>query len=137
MSQQPQDPHVAYARLGQVAQITKQVTPNVFAEDQHSRPPMYRGSTHGFVTTSEGVVMIDCPMMPSDAIRWRFEILKLNRGEVRYLINTDSHHDHTTGNGVFPGIVISSVGVRETFPAVPVKGTFAQSVRLIQMICSP
>ncbi len=123
--QLPED-HIPYARLGQVAQITKQVTPNVFAEDQHSRVPTYRGSTHGFVITSDGIVMIDCPMMPTDAIRWRFEIFKLNRGEVRYIINTDSHHDHTTGNGMFSGIIISSVGVRDTFPNVPAPYTAQQ-----------
>lgn len=126
MVEHPKDPHIPYAHLGPVAQITKQLTPNVYAEDQHSRIPTYRGSTHGFVCTSEGIVMIDCPMMPTDAIRWRFEIQKLNRGEIKYIINTDSHHDHCTGNGMFPGIIISTQGVRDAFPAVPMKGTFAQ-----------
>jgi len=118
--------HIPYAYLGPVAQVTKQITPNIYAEDQFSVIPRYRGSSHGFVTTSEGIVMIDCPMMPTDAIRWRFEMAKLNKGDVRYIINTDSHHDHTTGNGMFPGTIISTVGVRETFPHVPEPYTFGQ-----------
>ena len=39
----------------------QQLTSNVFVETQ------IRGCNHGFVTTSEGVVMIDSPQKPSDA----------------------------------------------------------------------
>ncbi|MFC2066055.1 MBL fold metallo-hydrolase [Chloroflexota bacterium] len=93
----------------------KQVTANVYAEDQFSVPPKYRGCNPSFVTTSEGIVMIDTPMMPTDAIKWRKEIHKF--GEVRYIINTDHHVDHTTGNFFFPGTVISHERTREIFTA--------------------
>ncbi|MFC2001597.1 MBL fold metallo-hydrolase [Chloroflexota bacterium] len=93
----------------------KQITDNVYAEDRFSVPPRYRGDNPGFVTTSEGIVMIDTPMMPTDALKWRDNIAK--RGNVRYIINTHHHPDHITGNPFFPGTVVSHEGVREMFAA--------------------
>lgn len=124
--------HIPYVQLGPIAQITRQVTPNVYVEDQYSKIPVYRGSSHGFVTTSEGVVMIDTPMMPTDAMRWKFEIERIRNekkiGDIRYIINTDSHHDHTTGNSMFspPGVVVSTQGIKENFPNVPMELTKRQ-----------
>ena len=43
----------------------KQLTPNVFVELG------LRGSNHGIVTTSDGIVLIDGPHKPSDAVRLR------------------------------------------------------------------
>ena len=68
----------------------------------------------GFVVTSEGIVMIDTPSYyPTAAVRWRDEIAK--KGEIRYLVNTEHHRDHTTGNYFFPGIAVSHQGLREDF----------------------
>jgi cyclase len=66
-----------------------------------------------FVTTSEGIVLIDTPYLPTDAVKWREEIAK--RGEVRYIINTEHHNDHTTGNFFFPGPVIAHQQTRAEF----------------------
>ena len=41
----------------------KQITSNVFAETD------VRGCNFGYVTTSDGIVMIDSPHKPSDAQR--------------------------------------------------------------------
>lgn len=90
----------------------QQITANVYAETG------FRGCNPGFVTTSEGIVMIDTPYRPRDAIAWREEVLK--RGQVRYLINTEPHTDHLTGNYFFPGTVIAQEGVREALKAVTV-----------------
>ncbi|MBU2497382.1 MAG: MBL fold metallo-hydrolase [Proteobacteria bacterium] len=97
----------------------KQIADNVYVEDQLSVPPNDHGGNPGFVTTSEGIVMIDTPMWPSDAARWRDDLAE--RGEVRYIINTHHHPDHITGNFFFPGTVISHEGVKEMFHA-PVTG---------------
>ena len=70
----------------------------------------FAGCNVGFVTTSAGIVMIDTPMRPSDAIKWREEIDK--RGQVRFLINTEHHPDHVWGNFFFPGTVIAHQGTR-------------------------
>ena len=93
----------------------KQFTANVSIEDQWSVPPRCRGSNWGFVTTSDGIVMIDSPMVPKTALEWRDKIAR--KGEVRYLINTHHHVDHITGNFFFPGAVVSSQGVKELFDA--------------------
>ena len=82
----------------------QQLTSNVFMETQ------IRGCNHGFVTTSEGVVMIDSPQKPSDASKLKAEIAK--HGELRYIINTEPHGDHWTGNAFFDAPVIAHEGVR-------------------------
>ncbi len=86
---------------------------NVYAETG------FRGCNPGFVVTSEGVVMIDTPQMPLDAIRWRNEIAQ--HGPVRYLINTEPHGDHFTGNYFFEGTVVAHQGTREVILAASVE----------------
>jgi len=54
----------------------KQLTKNVFVETE------LRGSNHGIVTTSDGIVMIDSPHKPSDALRLKAEVER--RGRLRY-----------------------------------------------------
>ena len=41
----------------------KQITKNVYVET------CIRGCNHGFVTTSDGIVLIDTPHKPSDAVK--------------------------------------------------------------------
>ncbi len=83
----------------------QQLTSRVYAETQ------IRGCNHGFVVTSEGVVMIDSPQKPSDALKLKAEIAK--HGELRYIINTEPHGDHWTGNAYFDVPVIAHEGVRQ------------------------
>ncbi len=79
----------------------------------------FQGCNPGFVVTSEGVVMIDTPQMPADAIKWRDGISK--HGPVRYLINTEPHGDHFTGNHFFEGTVVAHEGTREAILAASVE----------------
>lgn len=83
----------------------QQITANVFAETG------FRGCNPGFVVTKEGVVMIDTPQMPVDAMKWREEIAR--HGPVRYLINTEPHGDHYAGNHFFEGTIVAHEGTRE------------------------
>ena len=83
----------------------EQLTSAVFAETQ------IRGCNHGFVVTSEGVVMIDSPQKPSDALKLKAEIAR--HGELKYIINTEPHGDHWTGNAYFDAPVIAHEGVRQ------------------------
>jgi glyoxylase-like metal-dependent hydrolase (beta-lactamase superfamily II) len=83
----------------------KQVTDNVFVEID------YMGCNPGFVTTSEGIVMIDTPQRPTDSLSYRSEIE--TRGSVRYLINTEPHMDHCTGNFFFSAPCIAHEGTRK------------------------
>lgn len=91
----------------------QQITANVFVETE------YGGANVGFVSTSEGVVMIDTPNQPKDIIKWRDEINR--RGEVRYIINTEYHRDHFTGNYFFPGTVIAHEKTREAIKLLPLQ----------------
>jgi cyclase len=83
----------------------QQVTENVYVQTG------FLGCNASFIVTSEGVVMIDTPMVPVDALKWREEIAQF--GPVRYLINTEPHEDHFTGNFFFEGAIIAHEGTRE------------------------
>jgi cyclase len=87
----------------------QQISDNVYVETE------YTGCNTGFVVTDDGIVMIDTPQIPEDAIKWREEISKY--GEVRCLINTEPHQDHFTGNCFFEGTVIAHEGTREAILA--------------------
>ena len=82
----------------------KQLTANVFVETE------LRGSNHGIVTTSDGIVMIDTPHKPSDALRLKADVER--RGRLRYILNTEPHGDHWTGNSYFDVPVVAHEGVR-------------------------
>ena len=71
------------------------------------------GCNHGFVVTSEGIVAIDSPYLPTDAVKWRDVIAE--KGELCFIINTEHHRDHTTGCYFLPGTVISSQRMRDDF----------------------
>ncbi len=89
------------------------ITDNVYAET------CFSGCNPGFVVTTEGVVMIDTPQLPEDAVAWRDQIAK--HGSVRYIINTEPHGDHFTGNHYFEGTVVAHEGTREAILAASVE----------------
>lgn len=91
----------------------QKITDNIYTETG------FRGCNPGFVVTTEGVVMIDTPQLPADVIGWRDEIAK--HGSVRYLINTEPHGDHFTGNYNFEGTVVAHEGTREVILAASVE----------------
>ena len=71
-----------------------------------------RGSNHGLVTTSDGLVLIDGPHKPTDTLRLKAEIER--RGiPLRYILNTEPHGDHWTSNAYFDAPVVAHAGVRE------------------------
>src|SRR5438309_10925170 len=82
----------------------EQLTANIFIETG------LKGANHGVVTTSDGLVLIDTPHKPSDAVRLNGEIER--RGRLRYIINTEPHGDHWTGNAFFNVPVVAHEGVR-------------------------
>ena len=87
----------------------QQVTANTYTEVETP------GCNYGFVVTSEGVVMIDTPSLPTTAARWQRELDQ--RGDLRYIINTEYHIDHISGNYFFSGTVVSHEGIKEMFAA--------------------
>lgn len=90
----------------------EQVTQHVFAETK------IRGCNPGYVVTSDGVVIIDTPQLPTYAVNMRKEVEA--KGPIRYIINTEHHVDHIFGNYYFEGagIVVSHIGVYDRFMTV-------------------
>lgn len=77
----------------------QEITHGVFVETEHL------GSNNSIVSTREGLVLIDAPHRPTDAMRWRRTAAAM--GDVAFLINTDHHIDHTMGNYFLPGTIVS------------------------------
>lgn len=71
----------------------EELVPGVFINNH------YRGCTPGFIHTEEGIVLVDTPLIPKQALDWREQIEDEYPGEpFLYLINTDHHRGHALGN---------------------------------------
>jgi len=73
-----------------------EIAPKVFVNT------LYRTCTTGFVVTKECVVLIDTPLVPSQARDWR----KKNEEEAKsrtidYILPTDHHRGHALGRQYF------------------------------------
>lgn len=90
----------------------EQLTSNVYV--QTGGP----GCNFGYVTTRDGVVMIESPLVPETAVRVRSEIAA--HGTVRYLINTEPHLDHFGTNALFEGTVVAHEGTRDSIMGMTV-----------------
>jgi cyclase len=104
----------------------EQVTPNVYSNTR------IRGSNPSFVTTSDGVVVIDTPQLPTKAVAMRAEAEA--HGPIRYLINTEHHVDHIFGNYYFKGAgtVVNHQGLYDNFMTVaPILDPFAYAEEAI------
>jgi len=55
------------------------------------------GINVGFIVTETGVVAVDAPPLPADAIAWREQILDAGYGPIRYVVLTDEHPDRLPG----------------------------------------
>ena len=74
----------------------------------------FPGCNPSFVATSEGHVMIDSPQQPIDAVRWREHME--GTAPIRYLVNTEPHGDHISGNAYFPhATVVGQQKLQECF----------------------
>src|SRR3954467_15921707 len=77
------------------ASMMERVTANVFTTTK------LRGCNPSFVVTSDGVVVIDTPQLPTKAVAMSIE--KETQGRTRYLVNTGHPVDHIFGNHWFRG----------------------------------
>jgi cyclase len=76
----------------------RRITDKVYAEIY------FWGCNPGFVSTTDGVFMIDTPQQPINAVQWREQLLE--HGPIRHLVNTEPHPDHIRGNAYFPGVEV-------------------------------
>ena len=69
-------------------------------------------SNVGIIITQDGVVLIDTGQNPNESLVVMDLVQKLTSQPVRYIINTEPHGDHTSGNFVFspPASVIAAAG---------------------------
>lgn len=104
----------------------QRVTDNVYTTTK------LRGCNPSFVVTSDGVVVIDTPQLPTKAVAMRE--LAESHGPIRYLANTEHHVDHIFGNYFFKGAgaVIHHQGVYDNFMVVtPDLDPFAYALEAI------
>lgn len=67
----------------------------------------YQGANVGFISTEEGAVLVDAPMIPSEAWRWLRRVARISQSGLAFLINTDYHGDHVLGNSFFAASIIA------------------------------
>jgi glyoxylase-like metal-dependent hydrolase (beta-lactamase superfamily II) len=91
----------------------QQLTKNVYTETK------IRGCNPGIVFTDEGSVFVDSPQWVTVLLKMRE--FALERGPIKYLINTESHIDHIFGNHWFAGEcpVVGHETLHETFWKIP------------------
>jgi len=75
----------------------------------------YFGANIGIIKTTEGLILIDTPMNPTDQDLLLQEIKDRELGTISWIIATDHHLDHFMGASFLPGLVISHQAVRGKF----------------------
>jgi cyclase len=83
----------------------KKITEHVYVQDE------WRGANTSIIVTNEGVVLIDVPPEIPNAKEWRK--IAEGFGPIRYVINTESHHDHWITDSVFGGIAVAHEATRD------------------------
>lgn len=74
----------------------REISPGIFVETDQ------RGANYGAVLTNEGVIVIDTPIVPKQAVAFRDELKRRAGGKpFLYIINTDHHRGHIVGNQYF------------------------------------
>lgn len=63
----------------------------------------YHWANVGAAVTKQGIVLIDCPVRPSQSKHWQQALRPLSPKGIKYLIGTDYHVDHTCGIGFVEG----------------------------------
>ena len=58
----------------------------------------YLGANVSCVATERGLVLIDSPFLPGDAMEWVGLVREQTGKKIAYQINTDHHFDHVLGN---------------------------------------
>lgn len=89
----------------------QRVSPRVVVETEHY------GSNNSIVIGDDGLIHVDSPHLLSDAKAWAEYSATL--GQVRFIVNTDHHPDHTIGNFMIGGEVVGHRVTRERLLTEP------------------
>ncbi|MDA1001394.1 MAG: MBL fold metallo-hydrolase [bacterium] len=76
----------------------RQLSEHLYAETAYS------WANVGAAVTEAGVLLLDCPVRPTDSKDWLEKLGALSPTGIRYLIATDYHGDHTTGSAFVPEV---------------------------------
>jgi len=79
----------------------RKIVKGVYFEDA------YRSGNVGCVISDDGAILIDSPMMPTDAWSWLKRIASMTKKGIAFLINTDYHIERVLGNCFFPTTTIA------------------------------
>jgi glyoxylase-like metal-dependent hydrolase (beta-lactamase superfamily II) len=80
----------------------KQIAPNVYVSTE------YHYVNVGCVVGPKGVVSIDAPTLPEDALDWRRQILELEAGPIVYTALTDAHPHRLLCAGLLEAPIVTS-----------------------------
>jgi len=75
--------------------LLNEIAPGVLVETE------YEGGNVGLILTERGALLVDTPMLPTEARQWQWRLSQLYVKELYGLVNTDYHPEHVLGNGVF------------------------------------
>jgi len=65
----------------------------------------------GLIDTGDGLVMVDTPLNPTYALKWRDIIAR--KGKLKYVITTEPHGDHCGNSCFFDAVLISHTNSRD------------------------
>ncbi len=69
--------------------------------------------------------MIDTPQRPTEAVEYKKELAE--KGKVKYVINTEPHPDHFTGDYFFDAPLVAQAGTREAISKVAAPGLISRT----------
>ena len=81
----------------------------------------YLWANVGAAVTDAGVVLIDCPVRPSDSRGWQEKLRALSPKGIRYRISTDYHGDHTIGAAFIEDAGVISIAPQRVCDALAAK----------------
>ena len=74
----------------------REISPGIYVETDH------RGANYAGIVTDVGVIVLDTPVVPTQARAFRDELRRVSGGKpFLYIINTDHHRGHILGNQFF------------------------------------
>ena len=83
----------------------------------------------GAAITEDGIILIDCPVRPTDSRKWQKDLRSLSPLGLRYLISTDYHGDHSTGAAFVEGVTyIAPQRVYEEIAKIEEKRAFTKDI---------